>query len=268
VSRYLDYSWRLIATGISFTTFGLGGLVLRLFVLPALNLLPGSRAEKTKRAQKSIHYSFRVFLGLMYRLGLLIYEIDGLERLNRPGQLIIANHPTLIDIVFLISRIPTALCIVKESLWNNPFMRGAVSNAGYISNADPVTMINDCVSRIQAGEILIVFPEGTRSIPGKPYKFTRGAANIALKSNAAVTPVFLTCHPSTLTKKSKWFQIPERSVRLTMHVGDDIKLDEFHNIKPSTVAVRHLNRHLQDYFNQKSEIYDQQLREQLKTTDY
>ncbi|WP_245395071.1 hypothetical protein [methane-oxidizing endosymbiont of Gigantopelta aegis] len=42
------------------------------------------------------------------------------DKLNRPGQLIVANHPTLIDIVFLISRIPYACCIVKDSLWHNP----------------------------------------------------------------------------------------------------------------------------------------------------
>lgn len=268
MTRYLDYSWRLMATGISFVTFGLGGLVLRLLVFPTLNLLPGNHAEKTKRAQKCIHYSFRIFIGLMYRLGIMTYEIHGLERLNRPGQLIIANHPTLIDIVFLISRIPAALCIVKESLWHNPFMRGAVANTGYISNGDSVKMIHDCVSRIQAGEILIIFPEGTRSIPGRPYKFTRGAANIALKSATAVTPVFLTCHPSTLSKGQKWFQIPERSFCLSMHVEAEIKLDEFHKMKPSTIAVRHLNRHLQDHFNQQTKIYDRQLREQFKTTDY
>jgi len=60
-----------------------------------------------------------------------------LEKLNRPGQLIIANHPTLVDIVFLISRVKQANCIVKQKLWHNPFMRGPILNAGYISNGDP-----------------------------------------------------------------------------------------------------------------------------------
>ena len=52
----------------------------------------------------------------MHRLGIMRYKINGLEKLNRPGQLILANHPTLIDIVFLLSRIPVASCIVKKKI--------------------------------------------------------------------------------------------------------------------------------------------------------
>jgi hypothetical protein len=129
----IRYGWRLFATGFSFFSFGLGGLLLWLLVFPALSALPGSRRQKVSRGQRVVHYSFYAFIGLMHRLGIMTYEIVGLEKLNRPGQLIIANHPTLVDIVFLVSRIKEASCIVKGSLWRNPFMRGPIVNAGYIS---------------------------------------------------------------------------------------------------------------------------------------
>jgi len=88
------------------------------------------------RGQKVVRISFYVFIGLMHRLGVMTYEIAGLEKLNRPGQLIIANHPTLVDIILLISRVKQASCIVKGQLWHNPFMRGPILNAGYISNSE------------------------------------------------------------------------------------------------------------------------------------
>jgi 1-acyl-sn-glycerol-3-phosphate acyltransferase len=244
----LSYAWRFFATALSFFSFGLGGLLLWILVFPVLSVLPGSRLQRVARGQKAVHYSFYVFISFMHKIGIMTYHIIGLEKLNRPGQLIIANHPTLLDIVFLISQIKQANCIVKESLWRNPFMRGPILNAGYIPNGDPEKMIRACVSWLKTGGILIIFPEGTRSVPGESCKFQRGAAAIALQANIGVTPVTITCYPSTLTKAESWYQIPERRFHLTMEVGDDIYLDEFSAIQQKSIAVRRFNEYLMDYF--------------------
>ena len=98
----------------------------------------------------------------MHRIGIMTYEITGLEKLNRLGQLIIVNHPTLIDIVFLISTISTANSIVKEKLWHNPFTKGPVVNARCISNGDPEKMIDVCVACLQNDGTMIIIPGGTR----------------------------------------------------------------------------------------------------------
>ena len=255
ISRKLAYGWRLFGTAFSFFSFGLGGFLLWVLIFPMLSVLPGDQRKKVGRGQRVVHYSFYAFIGLMHRIGIMTYEINGLERLNRPGQLIVANHPTLVDIVFLISRISQASCIVKGSLWRNPFMRGPILNAGYISNEDPEKMIAECVEWLQSGGSMIIFPEGTRSVPCKPYRFQRGAAAIALQTNKIVTPVTMSCYPSTLTKAEKWYQIPCRRFHLAMHVGDDIPLDQFTCLQPKSIAVRRLNRYLQDYFTRQREIY-------------
>jgi len=257
MNRIINYYWRLFATGISFISFGIGGFILWALIFPLLNLIYNRQTEKTKQAQLSVHYSFYIFFGLMHRMGVLTYKINSLEKLNRPGQLIIANHPTLIDIVFLISRIPNASCIVKETLWHNPFTRGSVINAGYISNHDPEQIINQSVDWLKSGGTMIIFPEGTRTVPGREYKFQRSAAHIALMANTLVTPVTMSCYPSTLTKSEKWYQIPERRFHLAMHVGDDMVLDEFLAIEQKTIAVRHFNRYLVEYFSQQRELYEQ-----------
>jgi len=255
IAEKLSYGWRLLATGFSFFSFGVGGLLLWILVFPVLSLLPGNSLQKVSRGQKTVHYSFYFFIGLMHRLGVMTYDIAGLDKLNRPGQLIVANHPTLVDIVFLISRIKQASCIVKAGLFHNPFMRGPILNAGYIGNGDPEQMIAECVSWLRSGGSMIIFPEGTRSIPGQPYRFQRGAAAIALQANAIVTPVTLSCTPSTLTKAERWYQIPERRFHLTMHVGDDISLDRFAQISPRSVAVRRFTHYQQDYFTQQRELH-------------
>lgn len=252
----LNFGWRLLATAISFSSFGIGGVLLWLLVFPALAIWPGNRREKACRAQYVVHLSFYAFIGLMHRLGVMTYAVDGLEKLNRPGQLIVANHPTLVDVVFLLSRIKHASCIVKASLWRNPAMRGPILNAGYISNADSETMINDCAAWLQSGGSMIIFPEGTRSVPGHAYHFQRGAAAIALQANSIMTPVTLTCQPSTLTKGLPWYRIPARRFHLCMTVGDDIDLRPFMELQPRSIAVRRLTHHLQDYFTEQRERHE------------
>jgi hypothetical protein len=54
----------------------------------------------------------------------MTYQIEGGERLQRDGLLVLANHPTLIDVVCLISLLPNADCVVKRAVACNPFMRG------------------------------------------------------------------------------------------------------------------------------------------------
>jgi len=252
----IDYGWRLLATAISFTSFGIGGVLLWLLVFPLLAIWPGSRPQKACRAQYTVHMSFYLFIGLMHRLGVMTYEVIGLEKLNRPGQLIVANHPTLVDVVFLLSRIKQANCIVKASLWRNPAMRGPILNAGYISNADSETMVNDCASWLSDGGAMIIFPEGTRSVPGQPYRFQRGAAAIALQAGSIITPVTLTCVPSTLTKNQAWHQIPAQRFHLKMVVNDDIDLRPFRDLQPRSIAVRRLTHYLQDYFTQQRERHE------------
>ncbi|EPN59325.1 acyltransferase family protein, partial [Pseudomonas syringae pv. actinidiae ICMP 19079] len=154
------YYWRLLATGISFALFGVSGLCLRLFVFPVLDCLPGSVASHQCRARRTISRLFWRFIRIMARMGVLTYEVQGAEKLGRPSQMIIANHPSLIDVVFLIGLVRDANCVVKRSLWENPFTRGPVRSTGYISNDGSMDMLDAAVERLQSGQTLIIFPEG------------------------------------------------------------------------------------------------------------
>ncbi|MBE1159935.1 lysophospholipid acyltransferase family protein [Dyella acidiphila] len=243
-----NYLWRLFATGASFVLFGLGGLVLRLLVLPLLGLLPGDANERRRRARAAISKAFYLHVQFMYRSGVLSYRFDGVEKLGRPGQMIIANHPSLIDVVFLIAHIRDANCIVKQSLWRNPFTRGPVCRAHYISNNGSPEMLEQAADALRAGETLIVFPEGTRTKPQCPPVFHRGAAAIALRGAQVITPVFITVTPTTLTKAEPWYRIPPRRVQVSLRVGADIDTESFNAQAAMPIASRRLNQHLHQLF--------------------
>jgi 1-acyl-sn-glycerol-3-phosphate acyltransferase len=245
----LDRCWRIFATGLSFAAFGLGGLLLRVLVFPALRLAMRQGPRRQDAARTVIRLTFRAFVGMMRGLGVLRYELIGLERLERGGLLILANHPTLIDTVFLMAFVKRADCIVKGELWNNPFTRGPVRAAGYISNGQGIELVDACIASLRAGNNLIVFPEGTRTPAGGAISLKRGAANIAVRGACAVTPVLIDCRPSTLGKGDKWWRVPPRFVHFRIEVKEDIDIAPFIGAGSTDVmAARRLTDHLQQFF--------------------
>ena len=247
----LGRGWRVCATGISFAVFGIGGLLLRVLVFPLLNVVVRERERRVRMAREIIRLTFRAFVGLMRGLGVLRYEFVGLEKLDRGGLLILANHPTLIDTVFLMAFVRRADCIVKSHLWNNPFTRGPVRAAGYISNDGASELIDDCIASLQAGNNLIVFPEGTRTAASGQVSLKRGAANIAVRGRRDVTPVLIVCDPPTLGKGEPWWRVPPRRVQFRIEVQQDIDIATFTDqCKNDVIAVRHLTDHLQELFTE------------------
>jgi 1-acyl-sn-glycerol-3-phosphate acyltransferase len=170
--------------------------------------------------------------------------------LKRNGLLILANHPTLIDIVFLMAFVKGADCIVKSGLWRNPFTHSTVRAAAYVRNDDHgVQLIDDCVAAIRRGGNLIIFPEGTRTPNNGPIVLKRGAANIAVRGLCNITPVLIRCAPPMLAKGQKWWRLPHHPSRFTIAVKEDIDVQPFITRTGSELlAVRHLTDHLQDYF--------------------
>lgn len=248
----LNYYWRVFATGLSFSVFGIGGLILTLIFFPLLNLLPGPRQKKILRARWLIYKSFSAFIHMMAALGIMTYEVKGLERLNRPGLLILANHPTLIDVVLLISLIKNANCIVKDALFRNPFTWGPIYGSNYISNANGETLFEECVNTLKSGSALVIFPEGTRSVPDEELKLQRGAANLAIRGERDITPVAITCRPSTLTKGQKWYQIPNRPFHITLHIAEDIAIKSFTEQFTPSLAARKLTAQLKLFFTEET----------------
>lgn len=238
--------WRVFGTGVSFVAVGMGGV----FIFPLLNLAIHKRQLRSKLARQVIRFTFRCIVGLMRIMGVFRYEITGIERLNRNGLLILANHPTLIDIVFLMAFVKRADCIVKSGLWRNPFMHSTIAAAAYVRNDDHgIQLIEDCIAAIRRGGNLIIFPEGTRTPSDGSIMLKRGAANIAVRGLCDITPVLIRCAPPMLAKGEKWWRLPFHPSHFTIEVKEDIAVQPFiARAGSDLLAVRHLTDHLQDYF--------------------
>jgi 1-acyl-sn-glycerol-3-phosphate acyltransferase len=238
--------WRILGTGLGFLAVGIGGV----FVFPVLNMVMRESQRRKVLARNLIRLTFRGIVRSMCAFGVFQYETTGLHRLEGRGLLILANHPTLIDIVFLMALVPQADCIVKAGLWRNPFTRATVRAAGYVRNDDDgLHVIDDCIASLRDGGNLIIFPEGTRTIAGGSINLKRGAAHIAVRAKCNVTPVLIRCAPLMLVKGEKWWRLPDCSSRFNIDVKEDLDIRPFISGADSEVlAARRLTAYLQRYF--------------------
>jgi 1-acyl-sn-glycerol-3-phosphate acyltransferase len=247
VAGPLNYAWRLLITGACFLAFSLGALAVSLTVFPALRLFPGGE----RRVRWMINRLFRTLLALLEAARVMRLESSGLERLRQAGPaLVLANHPSYLDVVVLLSAMPRATCVVKDELWSNPFFAGVVMAAGYVRNSDPEQVLAGCRRALAAGDPVILFPEGTRTRPNAPLRFLRGAAHVALATGRPILPVLLHCDPPTLTKGSRWYQIPARPFRFRATVRDELQPAKLADPgQPPVIAARRLTHALENYFS-------------------
>lgn len=252
IAHKSDYLKRLLGTILGFSLFGLGGIILYLTLFQLVALVSRDKFKRQNRIRSVIRHTFKAFLRMLELFGVLKVETSHLESLHDlRGALIICNHPSLLDVVILVSRLQNVQCVVKNELWMNPLIGGVVRAAGYIRNdIDPEIFLKDCKQQLDAGENIIIFPEGTRSLSMQPIKFHRGVGNLALAAKANIQALTLDCEPPFLKKGAKWHSIAGKKVIFKLQVGRFFPIEPYHDeTTPRSIRVRALIRDIQHYYN-------------------
>ena len=162
-------------------------------------LLP--RRFGARLGQLTITALFRAFIGVLAASGIIKFDLGALDALRGEGALIIApNHPSLLDAVLVVSRLPQVVCIMKAQIWDNLILGGGARFAGYIRDDCPYTMIRSAVAAVRAGNQLLMFPEGTRTKPQAGCHFKGGFALIAKAAGVPVQTVFIETNSPFLGK--------------------------------------------------------------------
>ncbi len=249
----VEIFFRILATGFCFVTFGFVTLTVGVVLFSLLLLRYRDRERRRMGARSIVRWWFGNFVELMRVLGVLTYEFHGVEKLQRPGLLILGNHPSLIDVVMIGSLVPRFAAVVRSSLMKNPFMRVPIEAAGYITNDQGLGLVHGCGAALELGDDVVIFPQGTRTPEDGSIQFQRGAANVAIRCRRPVTPVVITCQPRGLARYQRWYQVPSRRMHFVIRVHDDLQVDRFLEAGvPEALAVRRLNAHLESFFEQES----------------
>jgi len=146
----------------------------------------------------------------IYYLGLrLIYlmlrdlfklRVEGVDKLPRSGPFILSpNHQSFLDGPVMIACLPWN--ILRETFYvgtSEIFGSKLMRRIGEAIRLIPIDPDANLVSAMRAGayglrqkRVLVLFPEGERSIDGAPKIFKKGAAILAIHTQCPVVPVAL-----------------------------------------------------------------------------
>ena len=173
------------------TVFGVGAVILAVFVFPFIRLFTLHRKDFGVVARAYVSHTFRVFLGFLNLLHVSIRKVENEDDYrNIHSKIIIANHPSLLDFVYIMSLVPNSTCIVRGGLTKTP-LRGVIKQA-YITNTTTFEdMCVECKKLTDMGCNVIIFPEGTRTPRHGKNNYKKGAARIALYCGCDVQPIFI-----------------------------------------------------------------------------
>lgn len=243
----LNHYWRICAAGLSYITFGVGAFLPGLYIF-ILAFTPLDQATKQRKVRHVIQRLCRFYVDVMQFLGLMNYVVQGEVPRNLQGHMVISNHTMLIDALFALGYVGNLCCVVKSQLCTNPFTRIPVKLAGYVANDDP-EIIDKVTNKLNAGENILIFPEGTRNQYDLQLDFKRGASNIAVISGAPILPIVLCCMPRALGKGEKWWQLPDVKSLIVMRFNPVLALaDCIDTSQPTTLKYRRFTQWLREYY--------------------
>ena len=136
------------------------------------------------------------------------WEVTG-DILGQRPVIIASNHQGLWESFYLQTLVNPLTTIIKKELIYIPFFGWAlnllnpikINRSKKVQSAKKVMMTG--TQKLRNGFSILLFPEGTRKIPGKRIgKFARSAADLAIKNNVDLIPIY---HDSGLYWKNKKF---------------------------------------------------------------
>ena len=133
-------------------------------------------------------FLLRVFCGITH-------EVRGRENLQHENAILLCKHQSTWETLVLHTFTPSARWVFKRELMYIPVFGWA------LALTDPIAinrgagreairqLLEEGTEKLKAGEWLILFPEGTRTAPGKTHKYKIGGALLAEKSGYPVVPI-------------------------------------------------------------------------------
>lgn len=209
---------------MAFFIFGIGSLILSFVFLP-IGCIFLKNNKKREFFCRIIHKLWKFFTGFLIFIRIINIKVENFK--NVKGKIIVATHPSLIDIVILIGLFENSLCLAKKELLNNIFLKNIIKNVYIPNNIDIDTFKEECVSALKDGYNIIIFPTGTRTTDIKNVSLHKGPALLQIASGVDILPVKIECDYPFLQKNKPIYDAGKKVINYTIEVKPEIKQEQF-----------------------------------------
>ena len=172
------------------TLYGVWAFLMSFAFLPSL-ILPFWASDFIARFwTRSVYWLLRVICRLTYR-------VEGMEFLPTEPVIVASKHQSAWDTLFFPYKLDKSAIILKRELFWLPFFGWYAKKYGAIGidrrgGASAIRqMIKDSRKPLSTGRSIIIFPEGTRTAPGKKGVYHSGVAALYNQLKLPVVPVAL-----------------------------------------------------------------------------
>jgi 1-acyl-sn-glycerol-3-phosphate acyltransferase len=177
-------------------------------------------------------------------------DVDNREAFRHlSSKIVVANHPSLLDVVMMISLIPNADVIVRGNLTRNIIIRWVVKRLYILSSLDFADLVEACIHSMNEGNCLVIFPQGTRTPRSGEIQLKKGAARISLLSGRHIVPVYIGGNDKFgLGKYDNWYDFNHtESYLYRIRMQDEIDPAKYAD-QEMPRAVRRLNNEIREIF--------------------
>ena len=147
-------------------------------------------------------------------------RVEGLEHVDpaRPCVYVV-NHQSMVDILAVFATHLSYSWVSKVENFYAPFLGWNMWLNGYVPLKrgflpSILRMVRTCLKKLDAGQSLCVFPEGTRSPDGNLIPFQRGAFWVAARRRVPIVPIVVEGTGAILRKRSLQIRPQQTLVRL------------------------------------------------------
>lgn len=234
------YLLRCIVKTFCYIFFGIGTFLIVIFCFPVLHLVWHDKDKFKKKGRVFVAGVLNFFVQTMRFLRISKYQVDDIETLrNLKSCVIVANHPSLLDVIYTFAFVRDADCIIRAGLKSSPV--SGIVRPLYIPNDDDFDeMVKHAKKSLDSGANLIIFPEGTRTPRHGTNPYKKGAARIALETGCNVQPLHIGGGDKYgLGKHDPFYKAhPTHSYLYKFTVLPQITMDKYKDLPPAIAAKR------------------------------
>jgi 1-acyl-sn-glycerol-3-phosphate acyltransferase len=205
--RLLRILYEYTALYASLAWLGLICLTWSIIALPLYIVLP--RRAGTGVGRRGIMAGFRLYAWSLSLSGSYRLDLSAIDTLRDGPPLILApNHPCLIDALLILSRHPNIVCVMKAELMKNLFLGAGSRLARYVRNESSRQMVKESVAHLREGGLLLLFPEGTRTVRAPINPLVASVGLIAKQAGVAIQTLIIETDSPYLSKGWPLFRRP------------------------------------------------------------